>query len=228
MFIWLTSFVAFIVRVFHMLPDDTGKSAIWVAQRVPDDHISAVTNQFVIGDLPYESKNHDFMISHNLFGVALRNGLWSPPEPLNFARVYGKGIGRNSYMSTRRIWRIFTLAAPSLQQNFSAYTDEFGTFGYGAKGNESYPFSVKPDKKLTVQDIMNINRDQYEGTPFDMTKGVGKCFTSVPEKMLLKHGMHCLRSCTNEFSCPKLIVSLVIAFVLSCICSFSVHTVRVN
>jgi len=29
------------------------------------------------------------------------------------------------------------------------------------------------DKPLTVQDIMNMNRDQYEGTQFDLTKGPG-------------------------------------------------------
>ena len=27
------------------------------------------------------------------------------------------------------------------------------------------------DQPLTVQDIMNMNRDQYEGTQFDLTKG---------------------------------------------------------
>jgi dipeptidase len=33
------------------------------------------------------------------------------------------------------------------------------------------PFRYQVDQPLTVQDIMNMNRDQYEGTPFDLTKG---------------------------------------------------------
>ncbi|CAM9331787.1 unnamed protein product [Ascophyllum nodosum] len=35
-----------------------------------------------------------------------------------------------------------------------------------------YPFSVKPDKPVTTQDIMAIMRDNYEGTIFDLTKGI--------------------------------------------------------
>ena len=72
-------------------------------------------------------------------------------------------------MCTRRVWRVFTLAAPSLQ--LSPYTDTFGTFGYGLDGSLPYPFSVKPDRLLTVQDIYRMARDQYEGTQFDLTNG---------------------------------------------------------
>ena len=36
-------------RVFHVLPDNLGGSAIWAAQRVPDDHVAVVANSFIIG-----------------------------------------------------------------------------------------------------------------------------------------------------------------------------------
>lgn len=75
------------------------------------------------------------------------------------------------FACTRRVWRVFTLAAPSLLSSFSPYTDGLGTFGFGHDGLQPYPFSVKPDVPLTVQDIMNMNRDQYEGSAFDLTKG---------------------------------------------------------
>jgi dipeptidase len=50
------------------------------------------------------------------------------------------------------------------------------SFGFGPDGKQPYPFSVKPDKLLTLQDVMRMNRDQYEGTLFDVTKGAGKYF----------------------------------------------------
>ncbi|GAH48830.1 unnamed protein product, partial [marine sediment metagenome] len=37
---------------------------------------------------------------------------------------------------------------------------------------QRYPFTVKPDKKLSVQDLIIIKRDHYEGTEFDLTKGI--------------------------------------------------------
>jgi dipeptidase len=35
----------------------------------------------------------------------------------------------------------------------------------------AYPFSVKPDKKLAVRDVMSLYRDHYQGTEFDLSKG---------------------------------------------------------
>ena len=35
-----------------------------------------------------------------------------------------------------------------------------------------YPFSVKPDSNLSAADVMTMLRDHYEGTPYDLTKGL--------------------------------------------------------
>jgi hypothetical protein len=63
--------------------------------------------------------------------------------------------------STRRIWRIFSLAAPSLK--LPAHTDMYG---------DDYPFSVPVDKALDYNDLIRFNRDHYEGSEFDLTKGI--------------------------------------------------------
>jgi hypothetical protein len=69
----------------------------------------------------------------------------------------------SSQYATRRVWRVMTLAAPSLADALPAKTTTFA---------DDYPFSVPVDAPLQVRDILVMNRDHYEGTPFDMTKGI--------------------------------------------------------
>ena len=53
-----------------------------------------------------------------------------------------------------------SLLAPSLQ--LPAKVEGYET--------RAYPFAVKPDKPLTLDTLIAIHRDAYEGTEFDMTK----------------------------------------------------------
>jgi dipeptidase len=62
----------------------------------------------------------------------------------------------------RRRWRALSLMAPSLNLP-PTVQDGFDTI---------YPFSVKPDKKLTLNDFFAVYRDHYEGTSFDLTTNV--------------------------------------------------------
>lgn len=92
--------------VFHILSDDKGTGSIWAAQRVPDDHITVVANQFIIGEIDLkDSKN--FMASSNIFDAAIRNNLWSKDSkiPFNFGMIYGKDRHWSGYMASRRVWR---------------------------------------------------------------------------------------------------------------------------
>lgn len=141
--------------------DMNGTDGVWVAQRVPDDHIFVAANQFRIRDV--RKGADDMLYSPNIFDVAHKKGWWKPEDgPLDWAEVYGDGEFHHPYYSLRRVWRAFSLAAPS--RNFSAWVE--GAF------TKAYPFSIKPDNKMGVEDVMRIHRDNYEGTEFDLTKGM--------------------------------------------------------
>jgi len=146
--------------MFHILPDATGDSTIWVAQRIPDGHISVVANAFVIREV--DPKSPDFICSDNLFSEAVKHGLWIPEmgQKLDFQATYGVDTGNSQY-STRRAWRVLSLAAPSL--NLPSQVPWTG---------DGLPFSVKAERPLGVEDIMAMNRDLYQGTQYDLTKGI--------------------------------------------------------
>lgn len=146
--------------VFHILGDDTGTSAVWVAQRVPDDHVAAVSNQFIIREV--DPTSYNFMYSDNLWEVAERNGFWRKEDgPLDFLKTYAPTRAHPTYVNRRR-WRVLSWAAPSLN------LDPESPDGYGS----NLPFSVKSERILTPEDMMNIQRDHFEGTPYDLTKGL--------------------------------------------------------
>ncbi len=141
--------------------DMNGTGGVWVAQRVPDDMVFVAANQFRIREVRKDSD--DMMFSGNIFDIARQKGWWDPSKgSLDFAAVYGDGEFHHPYYSLRRVWRALSLVAPSL--NLSPWVE--GPF------TRAYPFAVKPDRKMKVQDLFAIHRDNYEGTEFDLTRGL--------------------------------------------------------
>ena len=122
--------------------------------------MAAIGNSFIIREIDPESDS--FMFSTNMFDVAERNGLWSKSsgKRLDFLPTFGPMRSHSEY-STRRVWRVLSQVAPSL--NLPGETDAYGN---------DYPFSVKAERVLYPADLMALNRDHYEGTPYDLTKGV--------------------------------------------------------
>jgi dipeptidase len=158
--------------VFHVLPDDTGTSAIWGAQRLPEGHAACVPNVFTIramegleadADHDAESASGCFLLSANAKDVAASHGLWAPGTPFDFARTFSSGEARHRYYSGRRQWRVLSLLAPSLQLP--------ATYG-DLLTEEPYPFSVIPEEPLDAARVMAIMRDTYEGTPYDASADV--------------------------------------------------------
>ncbi|KAJ1429908.1 peptidase family C69-domain-containing protein [Ochromonadaceae sp. CCMP2298] len=117
--------------MFHVLPDDTGASAVWAAQRLQPDHVTVCANNFVIRKIDPKNTD-DFLMSDNIFDVAERNGFWSPKDGLlDFLPTYSPKRSHPE-LSFRRIWRVFQLVAPSVI--LPSDTDFY---------NNDYPFSIK-------------------------------------------------------------------------------------
>jgi len=139
---------------FEIMGPGKGKvGSVWAAQRVPDGHISVNANASTIKEINLDDPDH-FMASENLYKLALEKGWWKEGETFRFCYAYAPS-SRTSLAARRREWRVFDLLAPSLELDPNA---------------ENYPFSVKPDKPVTLAKLRQVFSDYYEGTPFDMTK----------------------------------------------------------
>jgi dipeptidase len=129
------------------------KGGVWAAERIPDDHIGISANYARIGEI--DLKNGDrFMASENVFKVAQDMGFWKPDggKPFKFWEAYG---GPKSFSD--REYFVFNSLAPSLKLE---------------RGASELPFSVKPEKKLSVRDVLRLYRETYAGTEMDMTRNL--------------------------------------------------------
>ncbi len=132
-------------------PGPAEHGAVWAAKRIPPGEVGVSANVSRITTLT-DDPNFT-MFSKNVHAVAEANGWWKKGDPFLFNRTFGmSGPPRPN----RREWRVLSILAPSLKLDPWA---------------PEQPFSVKPDKKVTVRDVMAIHRDVYQGTEFDQTKG---------------------------------------------------------
>jgi dipeptidase len=146
-------------------PGKGGRGAIWVAVRVPDGFISAHANKSRIGAFPLNDPQN-CVYSSNVVEFAIQKGYYNPKSdgPFRFCDVYCPATAQKLRYTETRVWSIFRRAAPSL--NLPA------DYNRGVAGAKPYPLWIKPDRKLSVQDVMALMRDHYEGTPLDMTAGL--------------------------------------------------------
>lgn len=143
-------------------PDSGKPGAVWAAVRLADDQVTVAANRSRIGKLDLANSDY-YMASANVVAFAEEMGWYDKAKDGDFLfwKAYNPDPYGAPYYQRRREWRVLSLLAPSL--NLDPYLNP---------ETEQYPFSVKPDKKVSVQDLMAIKRDYYEGTEFDMTKGL--------------------------------------------------------
>ncbi len=135
-------------------PDIRRPGGVWCARRIPDGEVCCSAHRSRIGAVDLNDPDH-FLASGNIFSLAEMLGFWRPGTRFLWHEVYGEPGDRSNSL---REWRALSLVAPSL-----------GLKVTGDPAVDRYPFSVKPDRPLTVARLMDIMRDSYEGTQFDPT-----------------------------------------------------------
>jgi dipeptidase len=133
------------------------KGAVWAAVRIPDDHVGISANIPRISELNLKDPDH-YLASDNVFKVAEDMGWWDPKsgKPFKFWEAYGSSRQGFKPYAIREFYVLSTLA-PSLKLNMNM---------------PELPFSVKPEKKLTIRDILKLYRETYAGTEWDTTKNL--------------------------------------------------------
>jgi dipeptidase len=123
---------------------ESGGGRTWAAVRVPDDEYWVQANAYRIGEIdPKDERN--VLTSPGLLEFAEEHGLWDPEEgPFSFRRAFGQKSRGLRYNEVRE-WRAMDVLSPSLALE--------------KKGTE-FPMTVKPDRKIALEDLFGILRDR--------------------------------------------------------------------
>jgi len=165
---------AWVLEIFSVGPDWTKESgkpgAIWAAQRVPDDHATIIPNYSRIREIQIDSAG--ILASENYKQVAIDKGWYNPASgaPFIWQEAYAPPITEGSL---NRLWLFFSTISPNLKEwpkrKLTDPTDSMTMYRQRFEGADFYPFSAKPEKKLSVQDIIAFQRSVFEETIYDMT-----------------------------------------------------------
>ncbi|MFO7880225.1 MAG: C69 family dipeptidase [Bacteroidales bacterium] len=165
---------AWIFEVFSVGGDwdpESGKSgAVWAAKRVPDDHALMIPNWSIIREV--DTSLNTCMASPNYKQFAIEKGWYSPEQgKFNWQKTYSP-IPRE--WATGRFWLFYSTIAPNLKnwpkRGLNSPYDTQNPYIQYVEDLDMYPFSARPEEKLSVQDIMEFQRSTFSGTIYDMSE----------------------------------------------------------
>ncbi|MGM0463507.1 MAG: dipeptidase [Bacteroidota bacterium] len=160
-------------------PGENG--AVWVARRIPEGYISGHANQARITTFPLAdgkksitSRELDKISDPSVETVyawdvidLAREKEWYDGRDRNFSfsDTYAPLDFGGARFCEARVWAGFN----RVNKDMDRYVD----YAMGTDLSERMPLWIKPDKKLSAHDVMELMRDYYQGTPMDMSEDLG-------------------------------------------------------
>ena len=178
--------------IFHILPDPTGSSAIWAAQRIPPDGFAVLANMFVIREVDPDDGDN-FLMSDTVHAVASEYGWWDADRDglLDFTRVYSGTLivsgcetsNRDAFEKLGSSIKPTIVISPITSDGEYAHKYYSGRRVWGGyhlvgrdypteysdlQSDPVYPVYTTPVNKVSEQDLFRFHRYTYQGTPFDL------------------------------------------------------------
>jgi len=156
------------------------KGAVWVARLIPDGYVSAHANQARITTFNYQKENKWDDQNANTF---------NSPDVISFAKdmEWYKGNDKDfSFSDTYapvdfggarfceiRVWAFFNDVTSGMDKYWEYAKGHIQHDDPNGYASNRMPLWVKPEKKVSVHDMMNFMRNHLEGTELDMSKDIG-------------------------------------------------------
>ena len=144
-----------------------GGAPVWVAVRIPDDCISGHANQSRIHQFPLKDKEN-CLYAKDVIKFAKDKGYFTGKDKdFSFADAYNPLDFGGARYCEARVWSFFNKGAAIDMKPYLKYA-----MGEDLKA-EPFPLYVQPKAKLSVQDVKDMMRDHYEGTPMEIQSDLG-------------------------------------------------------
>ena len=156
------------VWVMDMIGKGPGGGApVWVAVRIPDDCISGHANQSRIHQFPLKDKAN-CIYAKDVITFAKKKGYFTGKDKdFSFADAYNPLDFGGARYCEARVWSFFNKWGAEDMSKYLKYA-------MGEDLNaEPFPLYIKPKKLLSVQDVKDMMRDHYEGTPMEIQSDLG-------------------------------------------------------
>jgi dipeptidase len=154
------------VWIMEMIGKGPGnKGAVWVALRIPDGYVCAHANQARITTFPQDDPEN-CLYSNDVIEFARKKGWFKGKDKdFSFSDTYAPVDFHGARFCEARVWSFFSKVNSSM--------DQYLNYAMGHDLKNRMPLWIKPERKISAQDLMACMRDHFEGTPMDMTRDVG-------------------------------------------------------
>ena len=148
------------------------KGAVWVAIRIPDGYVSGHANHPRITQFPLNDPDN-CIYAPDAISFARKKGFFNGEDrEFSFSDTYAPLEFGGARFCDARVWAMFNRISAGMKQyeDYAMGHIETGKHGYPTN---RMPLYIKPDKKISAYDVMELMRDHYEGTKMDMNNDIG-------------------------------------------------------